>query len=107
MTDPLAKEKTYLKENQAELAIQHPGKYLLIKDDEVHGAFETYEQGVSGGAGLFGAGPFLVRSVLRPRRLRGAKHSRTIGRSASRCPFLVFAFKPKRGINKGNQSPYP
>ena len=66
MTDPLAKEKTYLKENQAELAIQHPGKYLLIKDDEVHGAFETYEQGVSGGAGLFGAGPFLVRSVLRP-----------------------------------------
>jgi hypothetical protein len=66
MTDPLAKEKTYLKENQAELAIQHPGKYLLIKEDKVHGAFETYEQGVSGGAGLFGAGPFLVRSVLRP-----------------------------------------
>lgn len=66
MTDPLAKEKTYLKENQAELAIQHPGKYLLIKEDKVHGAFETYEQGVSGGARLFGAGPFLVRSVLKP-----------------------------------------
>ena len=66
MTDPLAKEKTYLKENQAKLAIQHPGKYLLIKGDGVHGAFETYEQGVSAGARLFGAGPFLVRSVLNP-----------------------------------------
>ena len=66
MIDPLAKEKAYLKENQAELANQHPGKYLIIKGDKVCGAFETYEQGVSSGARLFGAGPFLVRSVLTP-----------------------------------------
>ena len=69
MTDLLAKEKTYLKENQAELAAQHPGKYLLIKGDKTHGAFETYEQGVSAGVKLFGAGPFLVRSVLHPEDL--------------------------------------
>lgn len=64
MVDPLAKEKAFLKEHQTELADKHPGKYLLVKDESVHGAFETYEEGVSAGVLLFGAGPFLVRSVL-------------------------------------------
>lgn len=66
MADPLAKEKAFLKQNQATLAEQHPGKYLLITGEQVHGAFETYEQGVSAGVQQFGAGPFLVRSVLEP-----------------------------------------
>lgn len=66
MTDPLAEEKAYLRANQPELAEKYPGKYLLIKGNVVHGAFETYEQGVTDGAKLFGAGPFLVRSVLQP-----------------------------------------
>ena len=66
MSDPLAREKAFLKESQATLAERHPGKYLLIRGDEVHGAFETYEQGVTAGVRLFGAGPFLVRSVLNP-----------------------------------------
>ena len=66
MTDPLATEKTYLRKNLDELASAHPGKFLLIKGDQVHGAFETYEQGVVEGAKRFGAGPFLVRSVLQP-----------------------------------------
>ena len=46
MTDPLKQEKEYLKSHQVKLAEQYPGKYLLIKGDTVHGAFETYEQGV-------------------------------------------------------------
>ena len=66
MADPLAGEKTYLKENQEKLAAQYPGKYLLVREGGVHGAFETYEQGVSAGVRMFGAGPFLVRSVLHP-----------------------------------------
>lgn len=65
-TDPLAVEKTYLKAHQAELAAAHPGRFLLIKGEAVRGAFETYDQGVTAGAELFGAGPFLVRSVLHP-----------------------------------------
>ena len=64
MTDILATEKAYLTANQITLAAQYPGKFLLIKDDAVHGAFETYEQGVKKGVELFGAGPFLVRSVV-------------------------------------------
>ena len=66
MTDPLAQEKSYLKSHQEELAKEYPGKYLIIKGDEVHGAFETYDQGVGEGVSLFGSGPFLVRSVLQP-----------------------------------------
>ena len=62
MTDVLESEKAYLTANQTALAAQYPGKFLLIKDNAVHGAFETYEQGVTRGAVLFGAGPFLVRS---------------------------------------------
>ena len=64
MTDPLKQEKEYLKSHQVKLA--EPGKYLLIKGATVHGAFETYEQGVIEGAKLFGASHFLVRSVLQP-----------------------------------------
>ena len=58
MADPLAKEKVFLKQNQATLAEQYPGKYLLIKGEQVYGAFETYEQGVNAGVQQFGAGPF-------------------------------------------------
>lgn len=65
-SDPLAVEKRYLKAHQAELAEAHPGRFLLIKGEAVRGAFETYDQGVTAGAELFGAGPFLVRSVLHP-----------------------------------------
>lgn len=66
LADPLIREKKFLKENQKELSDRFPGKYLLIRGEEVVGGFETYEQGVSEGAKLLGAGPFLVRSVLKP-----------------------------------------
>ena len=66
MADLLATEKAYLAANHVELAAKHPGKFLLIKGEAVHGTFETYEQGVISGAKEFGAGPFLVRSVSHP-----------------------------------------
>lgn len=64
--DPLSREKAFLREHLDELARNHPGKYLLIHGEELHGAFETYEKGVEAGTRMFGAGPFLVRSVLEP-----------------------------------------
>lgn len=65
--DLLLREKTYLKKNQAEFAKKYPGRqYLVIKGETVHGAYETYEQGVLVGVKLLGAGPFLVRSWLHP-----------------------------------------
>lgn len=65
-TEILAKEKAYLVANQTELASRYPGKFLLIKEETVYGAFDTYEEGVVNGTKKFGAGPFLVRSVLHP-----------------------------------------
>ena len=64
--DLLEKEKSYLRKHQAELADKYPGKYLVIQGETVHGAYETYDQGVIEGVALLGAGPFLVRSVLQP-----------------------------------------
>lgn len=65
--DLLSKEKAYLKRNQEEFAKKYPGRqYLVIKGETVHGAYETYEQGVLEGVKLLGAGPFLVRSWLQP-----------------------------------------
>ena len=66
MKDPLSIEKAFLLAHLSRLAGEHPGKYLLIKGEAVHGAFETFEQGVLAGVGKFPASPFLVRSVLRP-----------------------------------------
>ena len=66
MADPLATEKAFLRENQQALSARHSGKYLLLKGAEVHGAYETYDQGVTAGVEEFGAGPFLVRSVQWP-----------------------------------------
>ena len=65
--DLLSTEKAYLKKNQAEFAKRYPGRqYLVIKGETVHGAYETYDQGVLEGVKLLGAGPFLVRSWLHP-----------------------------------------
>ncbi len=66
MTTLLVTERKFLRAQCKELAKQYPGKYLLIKGETVHGAFPTYEQGVSEAARLFGAGPCLVRSVEQP-----------------------------------------
>ena len=66
MSDPLTKEKDYLLSNLEEFAKVYPGKYLLIKDEAVWGAYETYDQGVREGIRRLGTGPFLVRSVLQP-----------------------------------------
>ena len=41
MTDLLTKENAYLKVNRETLASHYPGKYVLIKGEEVYGAFET------------------------------------------------------------------
>lgn len=66
MSDVLAIEKAYLVANQVALAADHPSKFLLIKGEAVHGAFETYEEGVIAGIKKFSAGPFLVRLISRP-----------------------------------------
>ncbi len=59
-------ERMFLKNNVRELRDRYPGNYLLIKSEQVHGFFETRDQGVEVGVRLFGRGPFLVGSVANP-----------------------------------------
>lgn len=66
MPELLATERAFLKENIETLAHDYPGRYLLIKGENVHGAFETCELAVEAGIKLFGRGPFLARSVTDP-----------------------------------------
>ena len=64
--DPLRVEKQFLKTNEAKLAAEYPGKYLVVQGENVIGAYDSYEDGVLAGAQALGVGPFLVRSVHRP-----------------------------------------
>ena len=61
----LATERRYFQGHRRTLRRRHPGKFLLIKNKTVHGAFDTEEEAVVAGVKKF-PGPsasFLVRSV--------------------------------------------
>ena len=59
----LEKERQYFSEHHAELLSRHQGKVVLIKDDQLIGAFNTIEEALGEGARRFGLKPFLVREV--------------------------------------------
>ena len=59
----LEKERQYFSEHHAELLSRHQGKVVLIKDDQLLGAFNTIEEALGEGARRFGLKPFLVREV--------------------------------------------
>ena len=56
-------ERRYFEENQQTLAQQYPGKFLLIKESEVIGAFDTMNDAIGEGARVYGLSSFLVRNV--------------------------------------------
>ena len=58
----LETERAFLERNRAVLVRTYRDRYLVIRNDKVHGDFETLEQAVTKGAELFGAGPFLAVS---------------------------------------------
>ena len=59
----LEKERQYFSEHLAELVSQHLEKFVVIKNEELIGAFNTIEDALSEGAKRFGLAPFLVRQV--------------------------------------------
>ena len=59
----LEKERQYFLEHRAELLSAHSGKIVLVKDDQLIGAFNTIEEALAEGARRFGLTPFLVREV--------------------------------------------
>jgi len=59
----LVRERQYFSEHLAELIAQHLGKFVVIRDDELIGTFNTIEDALAEGARRFGLTPFLVRQV--------------------------------------------
>ena len=60
----LEKERQYFSDHSAELRERYLGKFVVIKDDQLIGAFNTIEEGLSEAARRFGLEPFLVREVI-------------------------------------------
>jgi hypothetical protein len=54
-------ERQYFEQHREELLRQFPGKFLVIKDQQVRGSFDTIEDALTLGSRDFGTSPFLVR----------------------------------------------
>lgn len=57
----LEKEFQYYLDHQSELVKQYDGKFLIIKDQAVIGAYDTEEDAVTEGQNRFELGTFLVQ----------------------------------------------
>ena len=59
----LQKELEFFKAHQAEWQKMHPGKFVLIKGNELIGVFDNDKTAVAEGIRRFGTESFLVRGV--------------------------------------------
>lgn len=63
MVDELKKElETYAK-HKAELLVENSGKYVLIKEEEIVGVYESQNDAINSGFEKFGNVPFLVKKI--------------------------------------------
>lgn len=66
MNDKLAQEIATFEKHRADLEKSHPGKFVLIKGDEVLGTFDTFENAAAEGVRLFPKEDFLIRQIGAP-----------------------------------------
>jgi hypothetical protein len=59
----LEKERQYFSDHHAELLSQYSGKFVVVKNEELIGAFNTAEEALAEGARRFGLESFLVRQI--------------------------------------------
>jgi len=59
----LEKELSYYGKNFEKWLSLYPGKFVLVKDEELVGVYDTNEQALTAGASLFGLGSYLIRRV--------------------------------------------
>lgn len=59
----LDKERKYFEAHRDEWLRTHPGKFVLVKDEELVGVFNTQQEALIEGARRFGTESFLVRQV--------------------------------------------
>ena len=61
--NPLSTELEYFHAHRDELVASYPGKFALIKGDELIGAFDTDENAYRAGVARFGNTPLLIRQI--------------------------------------------
>ncbi|MFH1224854.1 MAG: hypothetical protein V1676_03545 [Candidatus Diapherotrites archaeon] len=61
--DLLKKELQTYEDKKKELVSEHPGKYVLIKEDKIIGIFEFQKAAINSGFEKFGNVPFLVKKI--------------------------------------------
>jgi hypothetical protein len=72
--DPaLCAERQYYAEHREELVKENPGKFLLIREQKLIGAFDSYSEALREGARQFGTESFLIQRTMR----HSASHDRT------------------------------
>lgn len=59
----LEKERKYFETNRKQWVALHPGKFVLVKGEELIGVFDKPEDALAEGARRFGLDSFLVRQV--------------------------------------------
>jgi len=65
MAITLEKESKYFEEHKEELLKHYEGQFVLIKDDQLVGAFTTEEEAYQTGLKKFGNQPFFIKKVAK------------------------------------------
>ncbi len=60
----LQKELEYFKAHQKELVVQHEGKFLVIKDQQVQGVYDTEMEAYTDAQNKFELGTFLIQQCV-------------------------------------------
>ena len=61
--DVLAKEQTYYEAHRLEYLQRYAGKFLLIRGEEFHGAYDTFADALASSAEKFGDVPVFIKQV--------------------------------------------
>ena len=64
MAELLEKELMTFETNKSELIGKSKGKFALIKDDKIHGIFDTKIDAIRQGYQVLGNVPFLVKQIV-------------------------------------------
>lgn len=64
--DPLEKEIAAYEARREELDQHHNGKWVVFHDEELVGAFDTFESAAAEAVRRFDRGPYLIRQVGEP-----------------------------------------
>lgn len=59
----LADEERWFNENRAFIAQNYAGKFVIIKDQTVRGAYDRYDLAYNAGAQMFPGQPFLIKEA--------------------------------------------